>query len=387
MKDEIRQENKKIKGILLIILLAVIFGMASGIVGELIARSYMLDYNIPFFGEINFSNGDHGGTNLIIRDARKVIVEQDTKVIETINSVNNSLVGIFKKKQAEVGSNNFNLDNYYQINQEVGQGFIVTSDGWIITSTDLGDLTDYVVITKNKEIYTIDKIVGDTITEFNFLHVAAKDFPVRKFALANEISNGQLVLAINWDEQSFLTRIFDKRNKDPYLVDSSDAFLDQLNLVDSTPREFVGSVLFNLAGDVVGLIDGQGRIESISHLGSAINSLLKYEEVKRASLGVNYINLSNLVEAETIDSAQNGYDKGALIYKDDKGVSVVRGSVAGLAGLREGDIIVSVETIEINKDNNLTDIIQQFLAGDQVKIIYERDSKTEEVEIVLGEIE
>ena len=92
------EKNKK-SGLVLVIVLAVVFGMSAGVVGDLIARVYLLDnnYNIPFYGEVNFSNGNYSGNNIIIRDAKKVVVEQDNKVEETINSVSDSLVGIYKK--------------------------------------------------------------------------------------------------------------------------------------------------------------------------------------------------------------------------------------------------------------------------------------------------
>ena len=404
MKNETKQENRK-NGIMLVIILAVIFGMASGIVGELVVRSYLSDYNIPFFGEINFSNGNYGGGALIIRDAKKVVVEQDAKIVETINSVNNGLVGIFKKlapqsrnisgtmeppvKQGKndfAAGDGFNINNYYQINKEFGHGFIITSDGWIITAVKIDALGDYAVITKDKKIYDIDKIVGDSLTRFYFLHIAANDLPVKKFIPVNEISNGQLVLATNWNGQSWLSRISDMRSAKRNLVNSSDIFLSRVSLVNNPPEEFNGSVLFNLSGDVAGLINDQGEIKLIHYFTSAIKSLLRYEEVRRASLGVNYIDLSQLVKAGATDLPRNGYGKGAIIYQDDKGIAAVKGAAADLAGLKEGDIIISADNIEINKDNNLTDIIQQFMAGDKVRIIYWRDGEKGEVEVELGEI-
>ncbi|MEA3463875.1 MAG: PDZ domain-containing protein [Patescibacteria group bacterium] len=389
-----KQENRK-NGIMLIIILAVTFGMASGIVGELVARSYLSDYNTPFFGEINFSNENYGGAALIIRDAKKVIVEQDTKIVETINSANNSLVGIFKKQKIVLPSqgkhnsatgDEFNINNYYQINQETGHGFIITSDGWIITAANIDVLDDYVIITKDKKIYNINKIVRDSLTMFHFLHIAANDLPVKKFIPVNEISNGQLVLAVNWNGQSWSSRISDMRSAKRSLVNSSDIFFSRLNLVNNPPKEFNGSVLFNLSGDVIGLINDQGEIKLIYCFTSAVKSLLKYEEVRRASLGVNYIDLSQLVKAGATDLLRNGYDKGAIIYQDNKGIAVVKNSAADLAGLKEGDIIISADNIEINKGNNLTDVIQQFIAGDKVRIIYWRNGEKGEVEVELGEV-
>ena len=391
MNNETKQKNKK-NGVMLIIILAVIFGMASGVVGELIARSYLLNYNIPFFGEISFTSGDYGGANLIIRDAKKVIVEQDIKVIETINSANNSLVGIFKKQKIKKSINGFDLSDYYQISQEVSQGLIVSSDGWIITSflpiqTDVPSvLDDYVVITKDKKIYTIDNIVSDSLTPFYFIHIKVSDLPVRKFASINEINNGQLMLAVNWDGHSWLSRISDKQDKGQSIINFSDVFSSKVSLMENIPEEFKKSVLFNLAGDVVGLINDQGEIEPIYHFSSAIKSLFKYKEIRRASIGVNYINLSDLVKVNVEDLLQNGEDKGAMIYKNNKGIAVVKGSAADLAGLAEGDIIILIGNIEINKDNNLSEVIQSYLAGDKVKIVYLHNGKREEVEVVLGEI-
>jgi len=395
MKNADKRNFKK-NGIIIVIVLAVVFGLAGGVVGELLARAYLLNsfYSFPFFGEIDFSNKE--GTNLVIRGAKKVIVEQDTKVNEIIDSVSSSLVGIFKKHppQSKASSieevtkikKDFNLANYYQLNQAVGQGFIITSDGWIITSYKTDKLTDYVVITNDGKIYDIDRVISDSLTSFYFLHVAqANDLPVRKFTLQNEIKNGRIVLAASWGGKSWLTRIFDAGSLigstgQVSLINSSDAFFSELGLTDDLPAEFRGSTLFNLAGEVVGLIDNQGRKVPINQLESAISSLLKNKEIKRASLGVNYIDLSRLLGEEA------EHDKGAIIYKNAKGIAVVKKSVASLAGLKEGDIIISVEAVKIDKNNNLTDVIQQFIAGDKVNIVYLRDGEEKEVEVELGEV-
>jgi len=379
-------ENKKKNGIIPVIILAVVFGMASGGAGYLIARSYLLDYNIPFLSEINYSQGDYNGANLVIRDARKVIVEQDTKIIDTINSASNSIVGIFKKVEANEKIQGFSLDNYYQINQVDGQGLIITSDGWIITNFKIGFPENYVVITKDKKIYSIDKIVSDSLTSFYFLHINAMDLPVKRFAASNEINRGQLVATVSWDDLSWISRIADKEGEDKNLINSSDSFFDRLNLVDIPPEEFSNSVLFNLSGDIIGLINEQNKIEPIYHLDSAIISLLKYREIRRASLGVNYINLADLVKINLDESAQNNNDKGAVIIKDNQGVAIEKGSTAQLAGLKEGDIIISIDNIEINKDNDLVDVIQQYLAGDKINIVFARNSIEEKIDVILGEI-
>lgn len=384
MKQEFRKNS-----FIAIVILAVVFGMASGVVGELIARVYFLDntFNLPFYGEINFSNGNYRGPDIIIRDAKKVVVEQNNRVIETINSVQSSLVGIYKKnllKKPAAQAKEFNLGNYYKLGQNLAQGFIITSDGWIMTDFKPENM-NYVVITQDKKIYSIDGIKSDPLTEFYFLHVWAKDLPVRKFAQAGDIKNGQLALAVNWTGEAKLSSIVNNSDAGNNILFFSDSFLSKILLSEDLGKKFKGSFLFNLSGDIIGLSDKNGAVEPIYHFTGAIKSLLKNRNIKRPGLGVNYVDLSKLVGAIPKKSGQGEYGKGALIYKNAKGISVVRGSAGESAGLKDGDIIISVEGITIDDKNSLTNIIQQFMAGDKVNIVYLRGGKEREAEATLGE--
>ncbi len=365
----------------------MILGLCAGVVGGMATRIYLLDnfFNIPFFGEINFSQG-YNNQGIIIRDAKKVVVEQNAQVSEAIDSVSASLVGIFKKQplvKNRVG-NNFNLNNYYQLDQNIGQGLIITSDGWIITNLLIEATSkpaDYIVIAKDKKIYSVDKIVKDNLTMFNFIHVLAKDLPVRKFVSNEDIKNGNLVIALDWHGNSLLSSIASQQNKNSKLVNSSDSLSEEIILNNKLNQEFSKAFLFNLKGDILAVTDNQNIIRPISQLIGAINSILKYKEIKRASLGVNYINLNSLA---LIDSSAPDYlKKGAVINNGPDGVAVVKNSSAYLAGLKAGDIIASVDNLELDENNNLTKIIQQHIAGDKINIEYWSQGEKKQVEAVL----
>lgn len=382
-----QKNNNTIK----VVILATIFGLAAGVVGSMFIGAGPFDslYSAPFFGEINFSDGKFSGSNLIIRDAKKVIVEQDTKVDETINSVSTSMVGIFKKKEIKASQGSkFNPDNYYQLDQEIGQGLIITSDGWIMTSLFIEDarsdivISDYIVITKDREIYTIDKFAPDPKTPFSFIHVeGARDLPVRSFAADNEITSGKFVIVSSWEGKNFLTHITGRKDIEALLVKSSDSFFDELVLTDDLSQDFAMSVIFDLGGNIAGLVDKEGKARPISHFSSAINSLLKYKEIKRPGLGINYIDLSQLAS----DDFEN--NKGAIIYENASGVSVTQESPAQIAGLREGDIITSIDNTQLDQNNNLTYSIQSYLPGDKINIAFSRNGLEREVEVELGEAE
>jgi S1-C subfamily serine protease len=374
---------KKHKLVILIVSF-LILGLAGGIAGSLIAKSYFIDasYNFSSLNNLDFSQGKFKDQGIVISNAKNVIVQQDVKIEETINSVDDSLVGVYKKQKVVKSNSIFSPDNFYKINDAAGQGFIITSDGWVITTLALDKVyNDYVIITKDKKIYQIDKAISDSTTGFNFIHVAARDFPVRKFAENQDIKRGNLTISVNWLGLSWVSSVLGFKEKNG-LVESSDNFFTKLILNNDVPQEFRGSIIFNLAGDALGLIDAKGEIEPMAHLATVVDSLFKNKVIKRPSLGVNYISLASFVG---LDERNNYWQKGAVIYKDQKGIAVKKGSSAEKAGLKEGDIIISVDNINLDEINDLADVIQSYAAGDKINLIVMRSGVEKEVEVILGE--
>lgn len=369
--------------VLKLVILVVVLGLVSGVAGEAIFSSiYSGGTNLPVYGDINYSNSD--GSNLIIREAKKVVVEQNEKVIETAKNSSKNIVAIKAKDSA-----NKEINGFYNLKKVDGQGLIVTNDGWIITNFSLinekpDSFEKFNVITKDKKIYDIDKVVTDKLTKFYFIHIKAVELPVSKFIDQKGISNGQLVLSVDWQGSNMLTSIVNEK-KSPELINSSDIFNEHMVLLNNLDPSYRGPAVFNLAGEVVGLINEDGKIEPSYHFDAAIAGLLKNKAVKRASLGVNYANLSDLVKLAEKNS-QNIESKGVLLVKNEKSPAVAKGSAAEAAGLREGDIILSVNNLELDETMNLTDAIQHFTAGDKVDIDYLRKGELKEIQIKLNEI-
>lgn len=382
-------KKKSKNNIIVIIVLAVVFGLLGGIVGQLFSKAYLLNgsYQIPYWGEIDFPNNGAPNGSLVISGARKVVVEQDMKLEETISSAQSNIVGIFRKQIVDSASKDFDINNYYQLNEERGQGLVITSDGWIMTSafspnirTEDDILTNYVVINKEGKIYEIDQLVRSPQLSFGFIHLdGATDLSVSSFVDSSEIKNGHLVIALNWDNDSLVSFIIGENNLD--LIESSDYNNKELLLADNISDKFYGATLFDLTGGVVGAIDNTGVITPINSLKAAVNSLLEYQDIKTASLGVNYINLAELITEDSNNL------KGAIITKNINGISIVKGSAADTAGLEEGDIILFINNLEVNKDNDLNEILNNYLAGDSVLIKYLRDGSEKEITVLLDELE
>lgn len=367
-----------------LIIAVLILSIGGGIIGGLLARSYLIDvsYNLSALGDLDFSRGKLGDQGIVISNAKNVIVEQDVKIEETIESAGTSLVGIYKKRPTVKPGDIFFPDNFYELNKAAGQGFIITSDGWLVTALALDKVyADYVVITKDKKLYQIDKAVSDGATGFNFIHVAVKDFPVKKIAAKSDIKRGSLTVSVNWAGLSWLSSVFGFKEESG-LVKSSDNFSAKLILNSDLPPEFKGATVFNLAGDALGIVDAKGEIEPLAHLAAAANSLFKNKVISRPNLGLNYIDLAWLAAA---GGENNYWQKGAIIYPDAKNIAVKKGGPADMAGLKEGDIIISVNNISLDKTNNLADVVQSHAAGDKINLVIKRAGAEKAVEVILGE--
>lgn len=375
---------------IILLFFVVVLALLAGVVGELVSRVYLLGdpYSMPFIGNISFTDENYNGANLAIIGAKKVVVEQNVKVAETVNSLSNDLIGIFRKIKTVNSEENdkFDIDEYYKISQPIGTGLIITSDGWITTDAfTKGSKIDniasgYVLIAKDRQVYEIDKIVEDPATNFLFIHAkGAKDFSVRPFVERGGVKNGQLAIAVNWAGESWLTSVVGEESSDS-LIKTSEDIPVALVLAGADDKKMAGSAVADLSGNIIALTDKAGKIESIDNFQSAIQSLLKSGSIRRVFLGVNYIDLSLLAKED------NKNKKGAIIIKNINGIGVVKASPAEKSGLKEGDIIIQVDNVEINESNDLADVIRGYLPGDSINVSYLRAGEKKEVQVILAEL-
>jgi hypothetical protein len=382
--------------IIWVIIIAVFFGLAGGIGAIFIARPYLLEniYNLPPTQGTNNSQDSLRQANLIIENAKKILLEQENKVNATINSSQNSLVGVFKKipETATTGSpmqakeKQFDIADFYKLDGEVGEGLVVTSDGWILTtdfsknSAETLILKNYVVITKNKDIYNIDKVMKSGIDSYLFIHLSgAKDLAVKSFVNKADLANSQSLVALNWRGESYLTSIVDKKEISQ-AIHSSDGAAENIILANNLAAYFDSAFVFSLNNEVAGFFNSKTGLITLDNFQPLIRGLLQKKESKRSSLGVSYVNL------EDFAIKTPGLEKGALIYSDTKNPAVQEGSAAMAANLVAGDIIISVDNFEIDGFHDLSDIIQRYSAGDEINVIYRRGGKENAVKVRLGEL-
>jgi len=386
--------------LLVVVIIATIFGMTSGFVGEIIARVYFWEetFNVPFFTEIDFRGGNSRGSGLVIRNPRKVVVEHNEKVGEIVESVTESVVGIYKKKtlsQVDLETEktiNFDLDNYYQVSDRLGEAFIVTSDGWLIsnftpkeagttligtTSRELPAemIVEYVIIDREKKIYDVINIVVSDAHKNSFWKITSKDLPVKEIVVSSSVQNGQMLVGVDIEGRVVQTIVGDVVDSNENLLKSTDNFKQRILLVGDMSKEYF---FFNLEGGVVGFSGEDNSLDLISNYIPAIDSLLAKEQIIVPIFGISYIAMSDLV------SARNEVDRrGAVVYKNKSGLGVVKDSIADRAGFVAGDVILSVNNIEINEDNDLAYVLSSYKIGDKLSIDFARNKENKKLEIVV----
>ncbi len=374
--------NKKKNGILFLIILAIIGGMVAGLFGEIITRTYLLkDFYVPYISqEFDLASLNLGRSNLIIRNAKKVVVNQDVKVNETINSVRPALVGIYKKLNP-----NDKLA-YYDLNNPLFVALTITSDGWLVALMPAKinnnfSAQNYIAITVNRRTYKIDKITKfkELSNNLVFFHlVKASNLLVKESVPRSDLSLGESLLVLNNFNDAVLTSI-SSLEKVPTVL-SSDSLNVRLALTNGLGDSYKSSFVFNLAGNLVALVDSNKHIIPAFVYDNYWRRFLNKKNVSQPYLGVNYLDLSNIKPLDLKLS------KGAWLYPSSTTPAVIKGSPAAKAGLKAGDIITWIDNQELNVDYDLADVISQYQPGEIITLSYRRADKDNKIEVKLGKL-
>ncbi|HDQ22536.1 MAG TPA: serine protease [Candidatus Uhrbacteria bacterium] len=380
MEKEIKNKKKR-SGFVVFLIIAVMMGFLAGISGEFFTRYYLS--NLAFFRDLYFTERTGWGQQeIIIQDPRKVVVEQDLRAEQLKTQLQTNTVAIYKKKLISDSA----LNNVFLPTDYVGQAFILTSDGWLISSNEsITAAGSQVAVGYNKKIHEIEKVIKDSFTGLVFIKITAQNLSAAKLATFEKIRDGQFVYAYNsYSNQLSSANIAEKRHKEiktKFDFISSTRNLDkQILLTTDFAKGFENSPLLNLEGEIVAVLSAQDRAVPIYYISPIISQVLRGDEIKRPDLGINYIDLTRVYGLS--EKERQGLEAGALISPDAKGVAVKADSP--LAGkLRTGDIIISLENQKITRHKDLTDILLEYKIGQIITLKYLRDNQENELDVVL----
>ncbi len=266
-----------------------------------------------------------------------------------------------------------------------GSGFIVSSDGYILTNCHVVEGADElrVRLTDNREFS--GKVIGlDKKTDIAVVKIEAKDLPVLKMGSSENLKVGEWVAAIGspfgLDNTVTAGIVSAKSRQLP-----SEQYVPFIQTDVAVNPGNSGGPLFNMRGEVVG-INSQIFSTSGGFMGLSFSipidlaieikdQLIKNGRVIRGRIGVG-------IQAVTQDLAEAfgmKTPKGAVITQIDKD------GPADKAGLQVGDILIAVNGQEVKNANDIPVKISTMRPGTKTTMTILRNGKQENVSVTVAE--
>jgi serine protease Do len=365
--------------LIMVLILAVIFGFLAGVVGELWVNAFLVqEVRLRSFEDLTKRLDDL--TAQKNKDVKELLSEQDFSINKIVEKIKPTVVKFYPYKKSDGTLNSVYLDN-----EVLGAGFVFTSDGWLITSKKvLTDSKKDYSAQVGGEIYKVEKMIFDSITDAVFVKVTADNLTVADLSTKNTLNFGQSALVASATDGMIRTTIDDLYRaaslKQSDLIRSSETFYRFISIKGDYENSNLGAPVFDLDGKVIGLMTAtDGLVLPVDYFSSIMKSAVQKNQINRGFLGVNFLDL------ELAPNFLSQFKQGALIMGDAARKAVVVGSPAASA-LQSGDIIVKIENDEINKTYTLPEAIQDYVPGTEINLTVMRAGKEITVGVTLGEL-
>lgn len=268
-----------------------------------------------------------------------------------------------------------------------GSGWVIDSEGIIVTNNHVVEGAKTVTVTlDNNETYEAKQIHTDPLTDLAVIKIDARNLSALKIGDPSFMRVGDWVIAIGnaLGEGISATNGIISRKDVSIEVDEGQTLYDLIQTNAAINPGNSGGPLVNLAGEVIGITSAKLSAVGVEGMGYAISSnaampiikaLINNGYVVRPWMGV----VLDTVNQVTAMFNRLSVDEGALITQ------LAAGSPADLAGLREGDVIVSVDDKQIASAQELIQEIHSRNVGQSVKITYWREANKETTFVTLIE--
>jgi serine protease Do len=274
--------------------------------------------------------------------------------------------------------------------QSLGSGFIISPDGYIVTNAHVitaaakGKIESITVTLFNRKEYVAKVVGSDTASDLAVLKVDATNLPYVKFGDSTKARVGDWVIAIGEPfglGGTVTAGIVSALNRVTGQGGAYDRFIQTDAAINKGNS---GGPMFDLNGNVIGInsqiyspSEGSVGIGFAIPAASAkpiIDTMIKGGKVQRGYLGIG----RQPIDEDIAGTLGLPKDRGELVNR------VEPGGPGEKAGLKQGDVIVSVNGQEVNPEQTLPYLVANVPPGGAAKLGVIRDGKPMTVTAVVG---
>ncbi|MHB8338137.1 MAG: S1C family serine protease [Ignavibacteriaceae bacterium] len=340
-----------------------------------------------------------GNASLVSYNSNSIDSSRKTAITETVQKVSPAVVGINVTEIQQYSSpfSNFFNDPFFQqffgnqgtYNQkvkELGSGFLISPDGYIVTNDHVaGNASEITVTLTNGKEYKAKLIGTDHATDICLLKIEGHNLPYVTLGNSDGVMIGEWVIAFG--NPFGLFNVNDKPTVTVGVISSTGMNLEPINnryylnmlqtdaainggnsggpLANSLGEVIGMNTLIYTAGGVQGNI-GLGFAIPINRIKKVITELKEYGKIDR--------NFNIGLKIQTVDEGIAKYYKlpsvrGVIVTE------VIPNSPASMAGIKSGDIILQVNDYKIIDDQTLVGVFKQFRSGQTITLKLLRENK------------
>lgn len=317
----------------------------------------------------------------IVKAASPAIVKIETKVKQTTNGQN-------RRNSFQQGTESGDT-----IENGIGSGFIFDSNGYILTNEHVIDGADEIsVYVQGYDTPFTAKLLGSSYDlDLAVLQIQGdKAFPALKIGSSDNTQVGDWLVAIGnpYDfDYSVTTGVLSAKER-TISIDDTEGTRNYKHLLQTDTAINPGNSggpLLNLNGEVIGIntavnseAQGIGFAIPASTFSSVVDKLKNNESIPKEPAPYIGVALQNLTD-DMLSDLKIKSTKGAVVAE------VEHGTPAFEAGIRQYDVILSVNGTATSSTEDITKAVQAAAVGDELKVTISRDGETKDVTVKVGD--
>ena len=297
-------------------------------------------------------------------------------IADVVNRVSSSVVEI--SIEITTGNPFFGM----QATEGSGSGVVLTADGYIVTNNHVVAGANAITVRRSDGTEHAALVVGtDPKTDLAVIKIDATGLNPVLLADSSQIQVGEAAIAIGNPLGTLggtvTTGIISAKDRE-ITIDNETMTLLQTSAAVNPGNS--GGGLFNMAGELMGIVNAKSSGNNVEGLGFAIPSNL-VRDVTRDIIEKGYVSGRPEIgiSVQEIMDAQS-----AFAYRvNELGVYVA--STTRDNGLEVGDRLITVDDVEIERAGDIQAVLNNHAAGDSIDIVVKRAGKQLEVSVTLAE--